>query len=602
MREVCGQNRFTTTLPVTSNSFFVYNETMSNLTTTSDDDKTESEKERVGRERLEEHYHKEEEDLVKILSERHGIPYIDLANIAISSDALRLLQEIEARGAGAASFSISGKKVLLAVLSPKKEGVKEIVDTLTRKGYIVVLYMASHASLEKAWGVYGDLSFAAETQAGIFDITDTDLSAVVAEVKSFASLKELAKKTITGNEKQKISRMLEVILGGAISLGASDVHIEPEDEKVRLRLRLDGVLEDVVWFPTDTYRYILSRVKLLSGMKLNVKESAQDGRFSIKITGTEIEIRTSILPGAYGESVVMRILNPENIRVPFESLGMDSYFFALLEREIKRPNGMILTTGPTGSGKTTTLYAILRKVYTPEIKIVTIEDPIEYHLEGVSQTQVNKDKEYTFLEGLRAVLRQDPDVIMVGEIRDGETAGVAINASLTGHLVLSTLHTNNAAGVIPRLIDLGINPKIISSALTVSLAQRLVRKLCAACKKESMPSETERETIDRILTRAKKKRPELAISPEKLWRQGGDSTCAACGGLGYKGRIGIHEGIITDRAIEELVMNGNPSEREIKKAAEPQNLFTMEEDGIVKVLSGITSFEELERVVDLSDR
>ncbi|MEK7134594.1 MAG: GspE/PulE family protein [Patescibacteria group bacterium] len=555
---------------------------------------------RIRKERLDLYYRKEEEDLVKILSERHGLPYINLLGISVTADALRLIPEKEARANGIAGFGIKGNKLLVAVISPDNLKAREILDDLTRKGYEVSPYMASHESLKKAWGIYADISLAEMTQAGVFDISSKDLGAFIGEAKTFGALKELLEKTATEKDVRKVSRFLEIVLGGAISLSASDIHIEPEEKKVRLRFRLDGMLADVINFPHAAYQKTISRIKLLSGMKLNVKESAQDGRFSIKIDAGDIEIRSSVLPGAYGESVVMRILNPQSIRVPFESLGMDPYFMKIIYREIAKPNGMILTTGPTGSGKTTTLYAILRKVYTPEVKIITIEDPIEYHLEGLSQTQVNNEKEYTFLNGLRAALRQDPDVIMVGEIRDSETAGVAINASLTGHLVISTLHTNNAAGVIPRLIDLGVNPKIISSAVTVALAQRLVRTLCKACKKESAPTAEEKETIDPILSAAKKKRPELSLTSETVWRPGENPSCAPCGGMGYKGRIGVHEGIIIDRTIEDLIMNGDPSEREIKKVAEGQNIFDMAEDGIVKILSGVTTLEEVSRVVGLS--
>jgi type IV pilus assembly protein PilB len=281
----------------------------------------------------------------------------------------------------------------------------------------------------------------------------------------------------------KISRLLEIIIAGALALKASDVHIEPEEKFVRIRYRLDGVLTDILHFDKETFRLLLSRIKLLSGMKLNLT-GAQDGRYSIILENTEIEIRTSILPSAYDESIVMRVLNPTSISVPLESLGIPRKLLSVLLKEIDKPEGMILTTGPTGSGKTTTLYAFLRKVYTPEIKVITIENPIEYHLEGIVQTQVNTDKGYTFLEGLRSALRQDPDIIMVGEIRDRETAEIAVNSALTGHLVFSTLHTNNAAGTFPRLIDLGVNPKVITSALSVSMAQRLVRKLCPECMKK----------------------------------------------------------------------------------------------------------------------
>ncbi|MCR4330689.1 MAG: type II/IV secretion system protein [Patescibacteria group bacterium] len=549
--------------------------------------------------RLDELYKREEEDLVRILALKYEIPYLDLTAISVNTDALKLIPEAVAREAGAAVFHINGKKLSLVVISPKNDKINVVLDDLKRAGYEVTLYMGSKKTLGKAWDMYKEVSLAAETQGGVFDISATAVRDSINQIKDIAELKQLLTGIANETNRYKISKILEIILGGAIAIHASDVHFEPEEKQVRLRFRLDGVLQDFTVFKNETFHFLLSRIKLLSGLKLNIKEAAQDGRFSIKLETGEIEIRTSMLPGEYGESIVLRILNPENINVSFDSMGIEPMLFNIIEKEIQKPNGMILTTGPTGSGKTTTLYAFMRKVYTPEIKIITIEDPIEYHLSGISQTQVNKAKDYTFLNGLRSALRQDPDIIMVGEIRDGETAEVAVNSALTGHLVFSTLHTNDAAGVIPRLIDLGINPKIISSALNISLAQRLVRKLCQTCKKEDRPSEAERALIEHTIETIKQKR-DIALDASKVWRaKTTENTCPACNGLGYKGRIGIFEAILTDRAVEDVIVTSNPSAREIKKAAIPQNILDMREDGIIKVLSGITSLDELRRVVDM---
>ncbi|MEK7186884.1 MAG: GspE/PulE family protein, partial [Patescibacteria group bacterium] len=345
----------------------------------------------------------------------------------------------------------------------------------------------------------------------------------------------------------------------------------------------------------DTYELLLSRIKLVSELKLNVHEKAQDGRFSIKIAETEIEIRTSLLPGPYGESIVLRVLNSDTISVELENLGIHPRLMKILANEIRKPNGLILTTGPTGSGKTTTLYAFLKKIYTPDIKVITIENPIEYHLKGIVQTQTDSEKGYTFAEGLRSALRQDPDVIMVGEIRDSETASVAINASLTGHLVLSTLHTNNAAGAFPRLLDLGINPKVVSSALSISIAQRLVRKLCRACAKKVLLEGASQQTVDKILEGIQDKSYLDGVQKEAVWAPVG---CKECSGLGYKGRVGVFEAILVDNNIEKAVIM-NPSERDIRAAARGQLLLSLPEDGIIKVLDGVTSLEELDRVVDI---
>jgi type II secretory ATPase GspE/PulE/Tfp pilus assembly ATPase PilB-like protein len=317
----------------------------------------------------------------------------------------------------------------------------------------------------------------------------------------------------------------------------------------------------------------------------------------------EISIRTSLIPGAYGESIVMRILDPKSIQVKLEEIGIERFLYSVVEQEIAKPNGLILVTGPTGSGKTTTLYAFLRKIYSPEIKIITIEDPVEYHLTGVTQTQTNDDKGYTFVEGLRSALRQDPDVVMVGEIRDRETAETAVQSALTGHMVFSTLHTNNAAGVIPRLIDLGINPKILVSALSLSIAQRLVRKLCQFCKKEKVLTEEETRIIKVVTDSIKNEGKNLSnynINPEAPVKIFAAVGCEKCNMTGFKGRIGIFEAIKTDEAIEKI-MPENPSEREIKKVARTQGILSMRQDGLVKILNGVTSMEEVQSVVDLKE-
>lgn len=307
-----------------------------------------------------------------------------------------------------------------------------------------------------------------------------------------------------------------------------------------------------------------------------------------------------MIPGAYGESIVLRILNPKSIAVKLDELGISAPLYTLFTDQIKKPNGMILLTGPTGSGKTTTLYAFLQQIYSPEKKIITIEDPIEYHLAGITQTQTDHKKGYTFLEGLRSALRQDPDVIMVGEIRDPETAKIAVESALTGHLVFSTLHTNNAQGVIPRLIDLDVNPKILVSALTLSIAQRLVRKLCTDCREERAVTPEERAHIDRIWDQAVTEGKDMASfgvkkEIEKLWMAKG---CEKCNNTGYRGRIGIYEVIKTDENIEKIITE-SPSERDIKKISESQGYLDMKEDGLVKILQGITDFAEVESVVDL---
>jgi len=535
--------------------------------------------------------HQEEESLQR-LADNLGIPLINIFPNSVEGDALRLVPENKARGAKLLAFKLENKKVFIGLHDPENETAKEIIQSLKASGYEVIIHLVAEKTLERGFEEYKGLSLASASSAGTVDITNEALTEYISKVKTVADVKIILSEAIAKKDTH-LSQILEIILAGAISTLASDIHIEPEEKDTRLRYRLDGALYDVLILDQKIYRLILSRIKLLSGLKLNIKAGAQDGRFSIASGENEIEIRTSIIPGGYGESVVLRILNPKSIQTTLDALGINPRLLAITKEMIAKPQGMILNTGPTGSGKTTTLYAFLRTIYTPEVKILTIEDPIEYRLQGIVQTQVEEEKGYTFLEGLRSSLRHDPDIIMVGEIRDEETARTAIDAALTGHLVFSTLHTNNAAGAFTRLIDLGVNPKVITSALSMAMAQRLVRKLCSVCKKEVKIEGADKELIEKIVAKMQK------ISPVDykgvMWRSVG---CEACFGTGYRGRIGVYEAILSDSAIEAAVRE-NPSEREIKKAAEPQNIFDMAEDGISKVLSGTTSLDELKNIVDI---
>ena len=396
--------------------------------------------EKKSMERLEELHKKEEEQLAEMLAGKYGVEYTDLTSQSIDTDALRLISEDDARSSETAAFHKANKVISVAMRSPERPDALAILEGIERLGYQARRFIVSQASLAHAWDRYHDISYATETEAGILTLSNETIQEMVQKLKLLADVKTEIATHAGSKDTHRVSRVLEIIMGGGLALGASDVHLEPEENAVRMRYRLDGVLVEVTTFDFPTYALISSRLKLLSGLKLNIKNAAQDGRFSIVVNEKEIEIRTSVLPGNYAETMVMRILDPTTIALPLEALGFDKYLEEIFLREIAKPNGMILNTGPTGSGKTTTLYAFLARVTTPEIKVVTIEDPIEYHLDGIVQTQVSKN--YTFAEGLRSTLRQDPDVIMVGEIRDGEVASTAINASLTGHLVFSTLHTN----------------------------------------------------------------------------------------------------------------------------------------------------------------
>ncbi len=550
--------------------------------------------ERKQEERLHELRAREEEQLAEMLSSKYGVEYIDLTTKSVDTDALRLVPEKDARAAEVAAFRKINKRILLAMRAPERPDALAIIQTLEKLGYKIDRYIASQNSLEHAWERYKDLSYATETEAGVLTLSNEMIGQMISELKTLKELQDRINTNLKSKDTHRISHILEIMMGGALALGASDVHLEPEEDNVRMRYRLDGVLIEVMTFDTPTYTLIASRLKLLAGLKLNIKNAAQDGRFSIDVHEKEIEIRASVLPGAYAETIVLRLLDPSTLALSMETLGFDKYLMDILNREVAKPNGMILNTGPTGSGKTTTLYAFLRRVHRPEIKIVTIEDPIEYHLPGIVQTQVSE--KYTFAEGLRSTLRQDPDVIMVGEIRDAEVASTAVQASLTGHLVFSTLHTNDAAGTFPRLIDMGINADILGAAVTVSMAQRLVRRLCTECREAKPIGPNEMKTLEPLL-RNIPHADELPQNRDTMWVAKG---CSKCGGLGYKGRTGVVEMILMDPQIEETVRRTS-SEREIWKAAKHQGIRRMAQDGVVKVLQGVTSLEELERVVDLRD-
>lgn len=546
-------------------------------------------------ERLDELRKREEESLAEMLATKYGIEYADLTSKSIDTDALRLIPEQEARTAEVAAFHKVNKRIFIAMRSPERDDSMRAIQNVERLGYEAIRLIASQASLEHAWDRYHDISYATETEAGVLTLSNETIQRMLAELKTLEDVRRHITEFIGSKDTHRISRALEVTMSGALALGASDVHLEPEETGVRMRYRLDGVLVEVINFDAATYGLMSSRLKLLSGLKLNIKNAAQDGRFSIQVNEKEIEIRTSVLPGAYAETMVMRLLDPSSIAIGLDHLGFSKYLIDIFSKEIEKPNGMILNTGPTGSGKTTTLYAFLKKVSTPGIKVVTIEDPIEYHLPGIVQTQVSKD--YTFAEGLRSTLRQDPDVIMVGEIRDAEVAATAVNASLTGHLVFSTLHTNDAAGTFPRLLDMGVNVDVLGAALTVAMAQRLVRKLCENCRVERAISPEEAKVLDPILKGMP--HPEDIPTNRTTWmaKEGG---CEKCGGLGYKGRISVVEVILMDKAVEEVIRR-TTSEREIWRAAKPQGIRRMAQDGVIKVLQGVTSLEELGRIVDLHD-
>lgn len=435
---------------------------------------------------------------------------------------------------------------------------------------------------------------------GEIKISSSFFAKLQKEVKNVPDFKEKIKKSLS----KKTTELLEAILGGAISINASDLHFEPEKELVKIRTRIDGVLQKVIKIEKKTYETLLARIKLLSGIKLNINDRPQDGRFSIliekKATETKasllqslkIEVRTSVLPSEHGETVVLRILNPKSL-IEIDALGLKKDLFEIFKKEIKNPNGMIIVTGPTGSGKTTTLYAFLKSIQKPEIKIITIEDPIEYHLEGISQTQTKPEKGYTFASGLKSLMRQDPDVILVGEVRDLETAQTALQAALTGHLVFTTLHANDAAGTVARLTSLGAKPSNIGPAINLAIAQRLVRKICKKCGQLKKVSPQELKKIKRALRGIPKRALVPKIGPGlKIIQVKG---CKYCNFTGYRGRIGIFEAFMMNDEMEKFILT-SPSIAALKDRAIKQGMVTMRQDGIIKALEGVTTIEEVERI------
>ena len=535
---------------------------------------------------------REEEDVASILSDKYGISYADLSMVNVDNDALRVIPEAKAREAEAAAFAKTAKVLSLAVHNPNNPALAKLKEDLTAREFILKEFLVSKKSLDRALSGYADISFASGSRAGVFVVAPETFAKLTQTGATRSALKQELDIVAVAHSLDRVSLILETLFVGAFALRASDIHLEPAEEKTLLRLRIDGILFDTYSFDPKTYHQLNSRIKLLSGVKLNISNRAQDGRFSIIKNERQMEVRTSFIPGNYGESIVLRILDPESTKVSYTELGIHPKLLARLEKEIRRPNGMLLTTGPTGSGKTTTLYSFLREIHTPEIKIITIEDPIEYHLEGIVQTQV-EGKKYTFAEGLRSIVRQDPDIIMIGEIRDGETANIAIQAALTGHFVFSTLHTNDAAGTYPRLADLGADPKSFGSAVTVSMAQRLIRKLDPHKKRERPLTDEEKEMIAKVFEHLADK----SLIPQKIetvWEPSPiheDET-------GYRGRIGLYEAIFMDDELANFLRDA-PPENEIAKLASKQGYLTMAQDGILKALDGVTSFSEVAATVDL---
>jgi len=539
----------------------------------------------------------QEEKKAQLLAQKLGLPYINLLKVPIEVDALSKVKESKARAGLFLPFELKETKIGIASFNPKDSLLSETIKELENKGYQVQVFVCSLSSLKRGYEEYKKVSKLQEKIIEKIEVSPEKIE----EVKNSLTKVEDIKERLLQNKKNTTA-FLEVLMASALRFNASDIHIVPQEEIAEIKFRIDGILHEIITVDRIFYQSLLSRIKLLSELKINIHDVAQDGRFSVKLEGKDVEIRVSVVPGEYGEDVVMRILDPKML-LSIDDLGFHQWHKEMLLHQIKKTIGMILTCGPTGSGKTTTLYACLREIATGKVKILTIEDPIEYHLENVDQTQVEHEKGYDFAMALRAAMRQDPDVILVGEIRDSETANTAIQAAQTGHLVFSTLHTNDAAGIVPRLMEMGINSSAIASSLNLAISQRLLRRICKNCQTDYPLSEEQKKLIKKNL----QKIPKNILEKEEVKKivepilKGNDFSlktgkgCQECFNTGYKGRIGIYEMFKMTPKIEETI-NMSPSIFEMKRVMEEEGFPNMQQDALLRVIEGVTSLEELERV------
>ncbi len=529
----------------------------------------------LGKILLQKHYLTEDK-LLESLSKQLGVPILDLQDVNASQEALNKVKENVARRHKVLPIGIKNGRLQLAMANPLN--LFAIDQVTIQAGMEIDVMITSEADIDR--GIQEYYGVAASIQAAVKSLGLADMR------------REQAKATVqTGptaaagpDADAPVARLVEVIIKQALDDNASDIHIEPGENALRIRYRIDGVLFEATNPPKSVESALISRIKVMANMDIAETRAPQDGGFSMKVSGKEIEMRVSACPTIWGENVVLRILDRSKLLLQLDDLGLMNKGREKFQSMIKNPYGVILVTGPTGSGKTTTLYAALTQLNKPNVNIKTIEDPVEYRLDGIRQTQVNPKANITFSTGLRSLMRQDPDIMMVGEIRDQETSEIAIQAALTGHLVFSTLHTNDAPGALSRLGDLGIEPFLLASSITGVLAQRLVRKICKHCKQNY---EASPEELTRLYP------GEERDEPLTLYRGQG---CRACRKSGYSGRLGIFEALVVNDAIRELILQKAPPMAIREKAITTQGMETLRDDGISKVLAGTTTLDELDRV------
>ncbi len=532
-----------------------------------------------------------DEDLLKLKSEIYQLPMVDLSGIKIDKELSKNIPENIVRFYRMIPFAREGGVLRVGLVNPENIDALEALKFIASdKGLTVEKYLISYKDFNAISRAYKTLT--------------TEVGKALESISEELSKKELKISDKTGSLEEitaeaPVTRIIATVVKHAVETRASDIHIEPLEDRIRIRFRIDGLLKIVLSLPSSLLAALVTRVKILSDLKIDETRLAQDGRFSTTIVDRKVDFRVSTFPTQNGEKVVMRILDPLVGNIKLTDLGLEGRSLQLARENMVKPFGQILVTGPTGSGKSTTLAAILREINSEEVNIVTLEDPVEYYVEGVNQSQVHEEIGYTFANGLRHVLRQDPDIIMVGEIRDGETAKLATQAALTGHVVISTLHTNGTIGVIPRLIDMGVEKFLIAPTLNLAVAQRLLRKLCVSCKIKDKANQGEVHTIMESLKEIPpEQKKDLPTDNFVIYRPG--EGCKDCGGNAYKGRIAIFETLAMTDEVERIILT-NISEEEFRKEAKRQGMITMFQDGIIKVLHGVTSLEELFQVAQTSE-
>jgi type IV pilus assembly protein PilB len=516
-----------------------------------------------------------EEDIIAFYEEQLGIPFVDLSNYLIDQKTIKIIPEDLARRYKVLPLFKTGDMLTVAMEDPLN--VIAVDDIRLKTGHVIEPVVASEVDIKKAVNQYYGTSGSIEEVIRTLDTKNIPMPEKEEDL-SLEKLHDLA-------EEAPIIKLVNLVIMQSLRDGASDIHVEPEADMLRIRSRIDGIMHDVNQMPKHLQAAVLSRLKIMSEMNIAVKRIPQDGRFQINLEGTQIDVRVSSFPTVHGENIVMRLLDTSSILLGLEQLGFSPENLEKFKSLILKPHGIILVTGPTGSGKTTTLYSALNTINTPDKNILTLEDPVEYQLKGIRQSQVNPKVGMTFASGLRSILRQDPDIVLVGEIRDKETAEIAVQAALTGHLVFSTLHTNDAAGSLTRLIDMGVEPFLISSSVIGVLAQRLVRSICPSCKESYKPG-------DKVLSQLG---VEMKKSNVEFFRGKG---CNSCKKTGYKGRIGIFELMLLSDKLKEMVLTRTSSVA-IRKTASEEGMKTLREDGLLKVTQGVTTIDEVLRVTML---